>query len=359
MILTILKSKGPTAHLIFVQMCLVNSSSCSEGHNDLYRLLSVPEDSLKRRAPTDTTLFREKTTAVTKRYPIFLDTPKGITTMSYIQKMAEIREHHQTGGQDSWAKAEEIIQEALTQEISLEMKIVLILESCNPFILDKKPEEVESRVEQAQKMCMVLHRQESNAQVLDGRCQWVLSRMHKLLGNLQESKKHLESAFSLLGGCEPGESNMLASFMQGCILLDFEGKSIGDQNRTINAFKIALSIASHEDFGTKIIPFCKIRLAQAYINSSVRSPGKSEKEIPRVNREDAKKRLGEIDLEDLKPRTKCLYFMTCSDVYRTDGQIEEAIAYAQQAMEFAQENNLSHEVEYIEKRQKLLTESRN
>ncbi len=352
MLLTILKTKGPTAHLRFVNRCL--NSGCSEAHTDLYRLLAVPQNSLKRRASTDTTSLSKNITVVTKRYPFFLETPEGITTSSYIKIMAKIREYHQTGGQNSWASAEELIQKELTKAHSLEVNIALLLESCNPCVLSKNSEEVVSRVERARKMCMVLYGKGSNAQVLEGRCEWVLSRLYKLLGDIKESKTHLDTAFSLFANCQPGEENMLASFMQGCILLDTPNKSTGEEIQTINAFKFVLTVANSEDFGTKISQFCKIRLAQAYIGSSVRSPGKTKEEVPRVNREEAKKVLKDIDQKHMKPRTKCLYFMTRSDVYRTDGQIEEASKYAQQAMTIAQENNLSHEVKYIKKRQEKL-----
>ncbi|XP_064393690.1 uncharacterized protein LOC135341125 [Halichondria panicea] len=349
MLLTILKTKGPTAHSIFVRKCL-----SSKVHTDLKKFLLVPRDSMKRRASTDATSFSESTstTAVTKRYPSFLETPKGITTYSYIQTMATIREKHQTGGQASWTAAEEIIQrELMSPEISLEMKIALLLESCNPYVLSKKSEEVLLRVKRARKMCTQLYDQDSNPQVLEGRCEWVLSRLYKLLGDLHESRKHLDTAFSLIANCEPGEENMLASFMLGCILLDCENKSIGEEKRTINSFKFVLSLATEQDYGTKIIQFCQIRLAQAYVGSSVRSPGKSTEEVSQVNREDAKILLREIDQQHMRPRTRCLYFMTCSDVYRTDDKIEKASAYAEQAMEIAQEHNLTHEVGFIKLRQ--------
>ncbi len=353
-LLTILNAKGPIAHLIFVRILLL-SSSHSKIHAILCKELSGPEHSLKRSASTDTILlYSEHTTAVTKRHPIFLETPKGITTSGYIQIMAKIRKHHQTGGEHSWEAAEELIQHELTRGHSLEFNIALLLESCNPYVLSKKSEEVLSRVERAREMCTVLYGQDSNPQVLEARCEWVLSRMFKLLDDLHESKIHLDAAFSLFGNCEPGEEYMLGSFMLGCILLDRQNKSIGEEKRTISAFKAVLSQAGYEDFGTKIFQFCKIRLAQAYIGSSVRSPGKNKEEVSRVNREDAKNVLREVNRKDMQPRTECLYFMTCSDVYRTDGQIEEASVYAQQAMEIAQEYKLSHEVEYIKLRQDRL-----
>ena len=343
LLFNLLKTKGPTAHFIFVHRCL----AVEEVHGDLYSLLTASGSSRKRKLEGNTS-----STKVTKRYPSFLEPPKGITTQSYLQIIGKIRKDHHIGG-ELWKVAEDAIMEHVNSPNNpLETKIALLLESCNPYIFNRQFEEVFTRVEQAREMCTELYSCDSNAQVLEGRCEWVLSRLYKLKGETDEAIMHTNTAFSLIANCEPGEEMILTSFNHGCLLLNKKERTLGDIKKAITSFKFAISCASQEDFGTRIVQYCKLRLAQAYAgapskftSSSVDQEEMSRVEVPRKNVEEAKRILRELEDEDMHHRTRWSYYVTCSDVFRIDGQTEQAATFADKALEVTQEHKI-HEFKF-------------
>ena len=340
LLLTMLKTKGPAAHFIFVHKCL----AVDQVHDDLYSMLTSPGGSRKRKLNCDTS-----STKVTKRYPCFLEPPKGITTQSYLEIIAKIRKDHHIGG-EMWKVAEDtIMKEISTPDNPLEMKIAFLLESCNPFMFNKQFETVFARVEQAREMCTKLYSRDGNAQVLEGRCEWVLSRLHKLKGEPDKAITHTNTAFSLIANCEPGEEMILTSFNHGCLLLNNKARTLGDLKKAINSFKFTISCASQEDYGTRIVQYCKLRLAQAYVaapsrfHSGIQSDDQEEMspvEVTRENIEEAKQILRDLEQQDMHHRTRWSYYITCSDVYRVDGQTEQATTFADKAEEVAQEHKI-------------------
>ena len=335
MLLTILKTKGPTAHFTFVHKCLAMEDS-HLGHRELYQQLTAPRETRKRRASSSCTI-------VSKRYPCLLDPPEGITTETYIQKITKIREDTLKGGK-MWEAAEAIVRrEVDAPENPLEIKIALLLESCNLCMLNKKPDEVLTRVDRAREMCMSLYNQEGNAQVLEGRCEWVLARLYKFKGDFKKAKTHIDTAFTNIANCSKGEEKILISFVNGSIILDSKTSSRKDLRHAINSFKFAISLASEEDYGMKMLQYCKIRLAQAYVGSSMDDPLENPDNVSQDNINEAKQVLRDMEHEKMHPRTRWAYMITCADVYRLDRQLKQALAFAEKGFEFARKNNLVHE----------------
>ena len=54
-------------------------------------------------------------------------------------------------------------------------------------------------------MCMSLYSQESNAQVLEGRCEWVLARLHMFTEDFEKAKMHIDTNFTTMANCAKGE----------------------------------------------------------------------------------------------------------------------------------------------------------
>ena len=352
MLLTILKTKGPTAHFTFVHKCLAVEDR-HLGHRELYQLLTVPRETRKRRASSSCTI-------VSKRYPCLLDPPEGITTDTYIQKITKIREDTLKGGK-MWEAAEAIVKREVDAPGNpLEMKIAILLESCNMCMLNRQPDEVVARVDRAREMCMSLYSQEGNAQVLEGRCEWVLARLYKFKGDFGKAKTHIDMAFTTIANCAKGEEKILISFVNGSIILDSKTSSRKDLRHAINSFKFAISLASEEDYGMKMLQYCKIRLAQAYVGSSMDDPLENADNISQDNINEAKRVLRDMEHEKMHPRTRWTYMITCADVYRLDGQLDQALAFAEKGFEFARKNNLVHETSeavlalYKEYKRKLL-----
>ncbi len=258
-LLVILKTKGPKAHLLFVNKCL----AMDPVHNDIYSLLK----STKKRKLSDPGIIPLSVKA-RKCATYFLEPLKGTTTERYVRIISQIRNYHQSGDQGSYRVAEELVTKELCSSLTpLEMKIALLLESCSPFIKNNQLE-VLARVERARKMCNNLYSQGSNAQVLEGRCEWVLARMHKFKGEHNKAEAHINTAFNFIAHCEPGEERMLISFEHACILLESGRKTPGLVQKATTSLLFANSLAEIQDYGTNMVQQCKIRLAQTHLHIS-------------------------------------------------------------------------------------------
>ena len=185
-LLTMLKTKGPTAHFIVVYTCLGQERS-HVAHRELYKLLLEDWQS--------GTLSRA--VQVTKRYPCSLELPKGIRTEKYFQQIRTMRKCHQIGG-EKWRETEDMYNKVVTSpDSTLEVKIALTLESCTMYVIDNQPDVVISRVERARVMCAELHDKGRNMQALEGRCEWVLARLYRYLKDNDKAREHLDKALFL------------------------------------------------------------------------------------------------------------------------------------------------------------------
>ena len=356
MLLHWLKTKGPTAHYIFVHKCLINEKDhCS--HSELYSQLTNLTEGTKRKSDDDTKTAQP--TKVTKCYPPYLEPPQGITTTSYFQEMWAIRQFYQSG-RKYWGKAEDVYREVMiSTESPLEMKIAFLLESTYSFILDKQSTEVFARVDKAREMCNELYRYSRNAQAMEGRCEWILAKHYRYTGEHDKALSHLKEAFFLIGNYEPGEEKALANYCHGCTLVDMGTKTPKEKATAINALTTAVGCADQAERGVKIeciLKHGKIRLAQAYLGSSPKRPVGNNEEVPGDCVEDAKRILGDIHEQELDshPRTKCMFLYTWSDVYKACGQFDEAGRSAELALDIAEKCSLKDEQRSVEVRQQLL-----
>ena len=331
---TILRTKGPTAHHIFVRKCLRTENEHIP-HGRLYSMLTNSRN--------------------TGCSPYSLESPKGIRCRSYMVLMEEVRQFHQIGG-DKWTRAEEICN-LVTQPGSKfppEMKIAFHLENCNILILSGQSDKVFPIVEQAREMChkLVHH----NTQALEARCEWVLAKVYRCRKQPEKALEHISTAFSLNDFCKAGEERILTHYCRGCIFLDSPARSPSDQRNAISCFQRAISSANDGDFGLKILTHGKIRLVQAYIGSSSNRPGKSKEESSQDDVIMAEQLLRELDKdESLNQRTRCMLLYTWFDLHRAKGHMQQARECIDKACEIAKQQNLDHEMKSIEIRQNFLS----
>ena len=160
----------------------------------------------------------------------------------------------------------------------------------------------------------------------------------------------------LTASCAKGEEKILINFVNGPILLDSKKKSHQDLRHAIASFESAITLANEEDYGMNMGQYGRIRLAQAYVGSSLNDPAKSREGLSQHNIDNAKRVLRDLEHTDMKHRIRWSYLLTCSDVYRLDGQMDQANAYADRAFDWAQEHELGHEIKskLVEFRQKYL-----
>ncbi|XP_064382193.1 uncharacterized protein LOC135331079 [Halichondria panicea] len=325
-LLTILRTKGPTAYYLFLHKCLGKDGF--QIHQDIYDKLTStlpPTKKIRRSIPdnTDPTIVREP--------PLCL-LPNGITEKCYIEKMLRVRQNY------SDAKLF-LTNEMDSLDNPLEARIAFCLERCYFYITNI--EETKRIVFEARKM--ISNEIDKNT-VLESRCELVLGRCYTVCGKKDQAKQCLDSAFTALSAFESGEDAILANYFVACSLST-------DRSDEITIFlRRVIDIAAKQNYGMDIAQYCKIRLAQAYIGVSADNPDSSKRD---VSQDDLKRasQLFKLKHEDMQPAAKCLYLIACSDVHRLDGKFAEAQKYAKQAKEIATSD---YQLSLITKRQSLL-----
>lgn len=114
----------------------------------------------------------------------------------------------------------------------------------------------------------------------------------------------------------------------------------------------AIDCARIEDRGLDhIAPHSHLRLAQMYLGSTHYEPGKNTD--PESIRK-AKECLDAINLRSIPPRSRCMFFLTESDLYRCKEEMSKARESAMCALQMAHENNFETEVTSAETKLKSL-----
>lgn len=320
-LLEILRTKGPTAHSVFVRDCL----RIDDVHGEIYKLLTKD-------------ITWPQNTKVTKRNPSLLLSPNGLTSKRYIQKMSTIRESHLKGG-NCWDDTEEMLtKEINSSENCLELKIALILESCNPYVIRKQSEEVIKRVDRARKMCIKLYEQDCNARVLEGRCEWVLARLYSYKKELHKSSSHINSAFCLISDCVPGEEKMLICFVNAYNLLTGDHTILARLKKAETQLKLVITLAEYEDYGTNIALYCKLFLARILIGYYDNDGADGEKLILTEAIEEANKLLKDTEKHNMPYRTKAAFLRTQSLIFKREGLEDQALNCSMEARAIAEKH---------------------
>ena len=176
MVLKILNTKGPTAHLKFAQ-CL-HKESTHVTHHDLFKLicsnktleLYILSMNQKRKSREDDEV------SMTKRVPIRLEIEGELVTEEYLKVICNIRFHHNQG---EWDAVDKIVEDCAVK--SVEFFVAVMLESCIGFIIRKRLDKVEETVKRARKLCSQIT---NNCKTfLRGRCEWILANLYLYTGD--------------------------------------------------------------------------------------------------------------------------------------------------------------------------------
>ena len=106
------------------------------------------------------------------------------------------------------------------------------------------------------------------------------------------------------------------------------------------ALRYTIIHASIDDYGLDL-SHPHIRLAQLYLGSSPCQPGTNDNP---ENTRRAQNTLDKVKVNDLAPRTKCIYHFTQSDLYKSTKETAKAIQCAQQALKIAKVNKFETEI---------------
>ena len=346
----ILDTKGPTAHSIFVH-CLGEENS-HKPHKELFQLIS----GLKESSPLEKKRKREATdqhyASPEKRSPSCPAMHGDLTTEEYGQTVRSWRSWVSNG---QWEKTEQAEQMCMQmQGKHLAMQTAILLQSSIARIFRKEYTKARQLLKLCDRLCCEV--KGDNATYLLGRCKYTWSWLYRYRNKHKKSKKYASDAMAILSNVEPGEDRALVNYGYASILVDCHANAASpnaeEMKRAEVSLRTAIDCARVEDRGLDhIAPHSHLRLAQMYLGSTHYEPGKNTD--PESIRK-ATDCLDAINLRAIPPRSRCMFFLTESDLYRCKGDVSKAKESAMCALQMAQENSFKTEVTSAETKLKSL-----
>lgn len=360
-LLSLLETKGPTAHYLFVccleeekehpthqQQVHLIRSHCDDDDNDDGDDDDDDKDSRTRiprkRKALDLEDIELPVVKVTKRDPDQVKAHGILISQYYYDKVKEIRRLHYLA---RWTAAEKIVEDCRLSG-DKELYVAVMLRNCSGYVTRKMTDAVTNAVEKARKICEEIRN--DNGVILRSRCEWMLAKMYRYMNKSADAQKHIENAFyiHLQYNVQPGEDTALSNYCQACILLESVAKSwcSRDADFARKCLKTATDHAILGDYGL-YVSHHHIRLAQLCLHSSPHRVGS----CTNTNLlKEAGSALRSVDEDVLAPRTSCLFYITKSDLYRNLKRFTEARKYAEMAHEIAQRSNFKTELHSAKKR---------
>ena len=349
LVLSLLETKGPTAHLLFVK-CLEQENE-NPSREELLRLFGVTAEVrvLKRNATAQLQAIHTVNSKIMKYIPRQAKAHGIIVSQTYLDAVKKIH------GLQYKGKCEAAITEVEVHKTAGEVELYVALMCRNWYAYvncHKSPQEIESMVEDAMKSLQAV--ESDNRAILESRCEWMLSKYYWYMNDKQKAKDHIDESMLIQTANQvaPGEDTLLTHYGKACTLLD----TLAEQWSTRVAgyarilIKNANGFAVECDYGLYLSHHC-IRLAQISLRSSPQCPGVCNDlgELKEANLS-----LSNVNVDTLSPRTKCLFYITRSDYYRNMAKHEEAMSYVQKAHSIAESRGFDTELKSIEKRFSVL-----
>lgn len=345
-LLDLLDTKGPTAHLLFVE-CLKAEDS-HRTHLELYNLIcggeerqipDVASSSINRKRKAS----HHSKVSVTKRHPDRLKIDGKLDKDEYLNVIQKVRSYHLHG---EWDAVDRIVEESAKK--SKDFNVAVLLESCTGFITQQQGDKVKKTVERARKLCS--HITNNCYFYLKGRCEWTLAKLYRYTKELPKALHCIRTARQIQYNVRAGEDTALTNYCYGCILLETlaAAKKYDPEmeKEAQKSLELAIAHASSGDYGLDL-SHPKIRLAQLYIGSSSHLSG-IHKNPDRLRKAHAS--LKSVNFSKLAPRTQCIYYYTECDLNMARGNMDAAICSAKNALLIASQNNFAEEVELVQKR---------
>ena len=394
-LLDIITHKGPAADYYFMR-ALADTLKENPVHRDiLERVYCQPLESImdveRDSAPTSSRVLGKRKRAMVELYAtvkkiVPISIPRQtqahgiILSEEYFKRINNIRRLHYLG---NWDGAEKIVEEcwnlASNSEIEndstyRELYVAVALRNCSGYVTRKMTKKVLCVVGQAKQLCKSIDN--DNGRVLESKCEWMLAKMYRYNKDFDKAMEHIENAqmMHLRYNIAPGEDTTLCNYCKGCILasqlaktkqLDksnlassplSEHKASERSSRKFEEAKqclrMAIDHAAIQDYAI-YQSHHMIRLAQLCLHSSQFETGISDDKY-QIAEAEAALNCDYIDEKVLAPRTKCLFYVTRSDLYRNKKELKLAEEEAQRAMDIAVKNEFSTEIKSAEIRLQAL-----
>ena len=360
-LLTILETKGPTAHLIFFH-CLEREKS-HRGHEDIYRELC-------RQVDESLTLFSERETLTRSsdedneqelsldvvelvavcephcRTPCRLGLEGSLAGEEHIYEMRQLQQHRYHGRWDCFRQG----IDDLTMSSDINVTAVGKLHYAVASIMSGNTNLSLQLVNEVEKMCSTLYG--NNNQILLGRCLYIRSAVHRHLQDYDSARRYLDLSKQKLANSEPGADTASLYYHEGTLQLDLLQQQSGSSScsrrqreKAEKSFRMAVEHAEHGQSGLPLIAWhSKVFLALLYLGSSHDSVSQELPSITDLDR--AESILSTLDCGHLPPRTLALYHIAYSDIYRWKGDLAQARHNATLGLTKAEQGNFAFEKKF-------------
>ena len=333
----ILKHKVPTAHVLFLD-CLREENE-HPTHKELHDRLSYcipwacPDDTEKDSAlgKKRKNGFSQSELQPSKMKPKCYEMEGILASKDYKSIMLQFQTWHHNG---NWQAIDQQM-EAYKRDVNFptEFMIVALLETAISYTFRQDKEMVIKCVQDARTLILDSVKSGSNALILEGRCEHVLTCLHRYRCEYEEASRHAVNSRSLLFDARPGEDTSFALYCSACIALEClvgNERIIGFSTapETVeHDFKAAISHARSHRIGMDVVePHSYIRLAQFYLrsqhyNCNQQRPDLKSIESAQVCLEQADKCLESITSR----RTRVLYYILKFDLHFWANKPHEAL----------------------------------
>lgn len=340
-IIVFLDTKGPLAYKLFAD-CL-HSIDCSL-YAQMFEEVEPRKSSGRKskREHTEVVVFQ---TPPTKRSLPKLKLHGCLRGSTYNKIMKMFQECHHNG---KWTTIEEEASKLSTAATPTALRVVALLERAVSWVFRRNEKLVLDLVAKARELCTEV--EGDNATFLEGRCEYILSRLYRYLQQYDKAQEHIHKATYILHMAEPGEDSAFVHYCDACIQVEKLSKDPTEKElqRAHWSYEYAIDHARTHDSGLDLVaPHSFMRLAQMYLGSSHYSAG-SQTDKESISK--ASNCLAEVDQRSLAHRSECHYLIIHSDLKRCQQDPQNARVSAQSALEIARSYNFTLEITSAEKR---------
>lgn len=358
----VLETKGPLAHGKFTK-CL-GEEGTQPIHRELYVKISgkeLPELPLRKRRRTTSGFALESDSishvavkqrrlssslGPSRRYPVLLEMQAPLKGNWYDECICKFQTYQHNG---EWTEVE-VLSDDLMAMKNPEIQAVALLEKAISFIFRGQGEMVKVCVTEARMLAKNLPVECDNSRFLMARCNHVLSCHHKYAKEYDEAKRLLSEARGHLSNCEHGEDLSWVNYCEASIqLAELQGSSSPSSEgleKTKELYRFAIACARNHTTGTDVVEqHSHIRLAQLALSTQSTSSWAADD-----NLQTARNSLNEVKEETLSRRSKSLFFIFRSDLYKREGTTSVALGYAMEAKKIAKEDGYKAELRLAESR---------
>ena len=343
-LLLFLDTKGPLAHKVFFE-CLGKDPPNTE----LYKRVTQGELTSSRRHTRKRKRDASAECSIPKRVPERIRMEEPLCGDGYYKFVTCIRKCYQ---KSLWKQLESEADKFIQSNSDPQLKAMGIIEKGYSFSCRRKMGEKALECLGVAK-CLIGTRNGGNYKFLMARCKHIGGTIQRYLGNDDKSLEENEKAFDLLFNCERSDDASRITYGLACARLEKLGK---------NPNVCAQEIMDIEELFTRAIDYgrsgnpgmcaskdrCLIRKAQLSLGTSTLGICMIKATEGSINQ--AEVYLKQVEVDSISQRCLALYYVIESDLFKSKGNVTQAIASSEKALRIAKESSLGAELVYAKSR---------